>query len=240
MEKVTIGTKVNRLGIPRLSVGEGSTCRAILLDPDPRMKHIAYDEARKRRVEVDQDMCIRFGLRPSPTFFYLVAKLNTDLNGNVIGDKFTVEYLQLSENLNNEFSDQILEQGVPKSLQLTKVKKSANGKDYSYIKVVPSQRGFEDNKSLWSNIRAVQEKEGFIDTCWAMIDADTSLTKQQYLELLSSENTQGQQETKQIANTQHAPRQIAQKPAESPMPSVPEDFAKTNDFADNDDFSGGF
>lgn len=248
MEKVTIGTKVNRLGISRLSVGEGQTCRAILIDHDPRMKHIAYDDIHKRRVEVDQDMCIKYGLRPSPTFFYLVAKLNTDLSGNVIGDRFTIEYLQLSENLNNELSDQILEQGIPKSLQMTKIKKSVNGKDYSYIKVVPSQRGFEDNKDLWDKINKFCNDENAVNACWAMIDSGTSLTKEQYIALLASEkegNQNAQGEQNQIAGPQgQAPKQIAAKSDQSTsasvMPAVPENFANDNDFGGGDEFNDGF
>lgn len=233
MERVPIGTKVKRLGIPRLSVGEGATCRAILLEQDPQMKHIAYDDARKVRVEVDQDMCIKYGLRPSPTFFYLVAKLNTDLNGDVIGDKFTVEYLQLSENLNNELAAQIAEQGVPKSLHLTKVKKQADGKDFSYIKVVPSAQGFEDNKSLWDKINKLRANKEFIDTCWKFIDADTSKTKEQYIALLNAASQQANGQRQIAAQSQ---QQRALPPTQgSVMPQVPDGFAAQNDF----DATGG-
>lgn len=191
MQKVKLGTKVNRLGINRLNVGEGTVCRAILLDPDPQVKYVAYDDIRKRRVEVDQDMVLKYGLRPMTTFYYLVAKLNTDQTGNVIGDKFTVEYLQLSENLNNEFADLIEEQGFPKSIQLTKVKKVGDGgKDYSYVKPIPSQKAFEENKSLWTKINELRKNKEFVNKCWQMIDMDTSMSKKQYIELLASENGQ--------------------------------------------------
>lgn len=235
MERVQIGTKVHRLGIQRLSVGEGSKCRAVLLDPNPCMKHIAYDEVRQRRVEVNQDMCIKYGLRPSPTFFYLVAKLNTDLNGNIIGDQFTVEYLQLSETLNNEFSDQVMEQGVPKSLSLTKVKKTANGKDFSYIKVTPSGVDITDNKSLSSKINELRNNAQFIEKCWQMIDSVTSMTGEAYVKLLESEGTQ--------PKAFEAPKERAALPQENPMPQVPESFTSQNDFASegfDDDFNSGF
>jgi hypothetical protein len=242
MQQVPIGTRVSRLGIQRLSVGEGAKCRAILLDPNPRVKYIAYDENLRRRVEVDEEMCIKYALRPSTTFFYLVAKLNTDLNGNVIGDKFTVEYLQLSENLNNDLSDLIAEQGTPKSFSLTKVKKTGEGgKDFSYIKVTPSQQGFEDNKSLHQNLDKLRETPNFIETCWAMIDADTSLNREQYEKLLA--NPQG---APAIAAPQARPQQqlpgaqAPKNPVGSAMPQAPADFAQQNDFGggfgDGDDF----
>lgn len=228
MQKVKLGTKVNRLGINRLNVGEGTVCRAILLDPDPQVKYVAYDEVRKRRVEVDQDMVLKYGLRPMTTFYYLVAKLNTDQTGNVIGDKFTVEYLQLSENLNNEFADLIEEQGFPKSIQLTKVKKVGDGgKDYSYVKPIPSQKAFEENKSLWTKINELRKNKEFINKCWQMIDMDTSMTKKQYIELLASENGQA-------ALPQGKPAAHAALPPKSDSSN---DFG-SSEFSDGTDFNG--
>lgn len=232
MKKVKIGTRVNRLGINRLQVGEGCICRALLLDPDPQVKYIAYDEARKRRVEVDQDMCIKYGLRPMTTFYYLVAKLNTDQQGHVIGDKFVVEYLQLSENLNNELADLIEEQGMPKSFQLTKVKKvGEGGRDYSYVKPIPSQKDFNENKSLWAKINELRNNSEFIAKAWQMIDMDTSMTKTQYLELLASENGQGQQAL--------PPQQQQRQLPGNPQPpqheqSAPDEFEKGSEFDDDD------
>lgn len=232
MQQVQIGTRVKPLGIQRLSVGEGAKCRAVLLDPNPRMKYIAYDEAYKRRVEVDQDMVIKYGLRPQATFYYLVAKLNTDLNGQVIGDQFTVEYLQLSENLNNELSDQIMEQGIPQSLSLQKVKKSANGRDFSYIKTTPSQMKIDG--TLLQKVEELRNNQQFIDQCWSMIDASTSITKEQYEQLLLNQPAQ-QPAPAQIAAPAQQTRQLP--PAQSsPMPQAPENFAQQNDFGSGDDF----
>lgn len=231
MQQVKIGTRVKPLGIQRLSVGEGAKCRAVLLDPNPRMKYIAYDETHKRRVEVDQDMVIKYGLRPQATFYYLVVKLNTDLNGNIIGDQFTVEYLQLSENLNNEFSDQIMEQGIPNSLSLQKVKKTANGRDFSYIKTTPSQVKIDG--TLLQKVEELRNNNKFVDQCWSMIDASTSITKEQYEQLLLTE--QHQDQPAQIA----PPQQTQLPPAQpsSPMPQSPDNFAAQNDFGSGDDFS---
>ena len=246
MQRVQIGTRVKRLGINRLSIGEGMVGRALLLDPNPQMKYIAYDEANKKRVEVDQDMVLKYGLRPSTTFYYLVAKLNTDLNGNVIGDKFTIEYLQLSENLNNELSDLIAEQGMLKSLQLTKVKKTGEqGRDYSYIKAIPSQKDFSENQLLWNNINKVKSNQEFIDKCWQLIDADTSLNKVQYENFLQSLGNQAMSQTKalsqqkQIQPTQ-APQITQQPPAQEQSTSFEEANSFGEGFEDSfaDDFAG--
>lgn len=236
MRSVQIGTRVKPLGIQRLSVGEGQKCRAVLIDPNPQMKYVAYDENVKRRVEVDQDMVIKYGLRASATFYYLVAKLNTDLNGNVIGDQFVVEYLQLSENLNNEFSENLMEQGgVVKSLSLKYVKKTgANGRDFSYIK--PTVSAWEPEGSLADKINQLRSNPDFISKCWMMVDADTSITKEAYEKLLAG-GTTPQQPARQIPPAQAArPALSASQPTSSPMPQVPDNFAEVNDFGGGDDF----
>lgn len=235
MEKVALGTKVKRLGIQRLLVSEGAKCRAILLDNDPRMKHIAYDESRKVRVEVDQDMCIEYGLNPSPTFYYLVAKLNTDLNGNVIGDQFTVEYLQLSESLNNKFAEQVSEMGMPKSLSLTKVKKSGdNGRDFSYIETTPSAKSLvDDNPSLKAKINELKSNQEFIANCWKMIDASTSITKERYIEMLHSDNSQSNIQQIQAPKSKSAlPQSKPAQPASLPSNEFEGDFGDAEGFED--------
>ena len=45
------------------------TGRAVLLDPNPRFTYIAYDETIRKRVKVNQDMVIKYGLSPIPTIF---------------------------------------------------------------------------------------------------------------------------------------------------------------------------
>lgn len=238
MEKVTIGTKVKPLGIQRLSVGEGQKCRAVLIDPNPCMKYIAYDNAHKCRVEVDQDMVIKYGLSASATFYYLVAKLNTDLNGRIIGDNFTVEYLQLSETLNNRLSDQITEQGIPASFSMNKVKKLGDGgKDFSHIEVTPS--AVKPEGSLLQKIEELRANKEFIDKCWAMIDATTSISKEKYEKILAEEaNPQGLPPASEY--TQHSLPSGGQSPVNSPsspMPQAPADFNAQNDFGAGDDFN---
>lgn len=226
-----------------------------MLDPNPAMKHIAYDDKLKRRVEVvSQSMCIKYKLSPSPTFYYLVAKLNTDLNGNVIGDSFVVEYLQLSESINNEFADAIQEQGVGKSISLQKVKKtSGDGRDFSYIKPTNSMYGIDDNPSLLKKINDLRNNKEFIDGCWKMIDAETSINEQEYVALLAGENSEiqahsGSQRTQELPGSQRTPAlpgsQRTQTPSNpqqevSPMTTVGDDFAKSNDFEDGGSFDAG-
>lgn len=235
MEQVALGTRVNRLGISRVSVAEGSKCRVVLLDMNPCMKHVAFDDEVRRSVEVDQDMCIKYGLRPSPTFYYLVAKLNTDLAGRVIGDRFTIEYLQMSENQNNEFADAIQEQGIPKSLLLTKLKKMDDkGRDMSTIKTTPSNYDpLKEDSQLAAKIEAVRNNKELIENTWKLIDAATTISKSTYFKLKGIEVTEPEAPTKlQIESTTIA---------DSAPKSLPgDDFSEVNDFGGTDEFTEGF
>lgn len=232
MEKVAIGTRVRPLGIQRLNVADGARCRVVLLDEDPRMKYIAWDDERKKRVEVDQNLVIRYGLRPMTNFYYLVAKLNTDMNGNVVGDQFVIEYLQLSENLNNDLADAISENPNFTSFMLTKVaKKGPDGQDFSHIKVTPSS--YKIDGRLLENLNKLRAETEAIETMWSMIDRATSMTAAEYIKLREGDDTA------QIAAPAAAqPKQVAAPVDRAPMPSAPENFTET--FASGDDFSDGF
>lgn len=216
MQRVQLGSKVKPLGINRVDVAEGFQCRAILLDPDPQVAFIAWDETLKRKVEVDQDMVIKYGLRPMTTYYYLVAKLNTDMNSNIVNNQFTIEYLQLSENVNSEFVDALNEMPNFTSLKLTKIKKVAEGRDYSYIKVIPSQVDIPEG--LMKEIEAIRSTDGAIDAMWQLINASTSIKKDQYEKLLADPNAQVQ--GSQPLQPQVAAPQVKQRPLPAPKQQV--------------------
>lgn len=242
MQKAPIGTRVKPLGIQRVSCAEGSKCRCVLIDPNPQFKYIAYDEERKCKVEVNQDLLIRYGMRASTTFFYLVAKLNTDLNGTVHGDQFTVEYLQLSENLNNQFSDSIDEMGTFTSISLEKIKKSANGKDFSYTQAKPSNK-FDPATipSLHKKLQELQQNKEFIAQCWSLIDATTSITAEAYEKrLLEEKNGHGSQAQAALTPSQ-APQNALPSASVSAMPQAPQSaIPQGNDFGDGFDDNNSF
>ena len=70
-----------------------------------------------------------------------------------------------------------------------------------------------------------------------MIDAYTSLTKTQYIDLLSKESSQASGQEQLPAPDRQSPRQIESRQSSSPMPQVPESFVHDNDFANDDDFT---
>ena len=241
MQKVKLGTKVKPLGISRLNCAVGVKCRAILIDEDPRVKYMAYDERIRKNVEVDQELVVQFGLRPYTAYFYLVAKLNTDMNGRVVGDQFEIEYLQLSENLNNDFSDLVCEMGDFNSLAITKVSKKTEKGDFSYLNVKPSTyRELPDE--VIARIEELRSNEEAIESMWAMVDYTTSITKETYLTMIQ-EMSGEQEKPKQIESRQPErraiaqPRQhVAQITQAAPAPEVPGFGDFDGEFGGSDDF----
>lgn len=118
---------------------------------------------------------------------------------------------------------------------MTKVKKSVEGKDFSYIKTTPSNMDpCVADKLLAKKIADVRENEEFINTCWKMIDADTSINRHQY-ELLLAQNNGAN-----ALPAQKSVAQIAQSTTAPAMMQAPDDFAAQNDFGIDDEFSSGF
>lgn len=215
MQKIQLGTKVKPLGINRVDVAEGFKCRAVLLDPDPRVKFIAWSEQFKRKIEVDQEMVIKYGLRPMTTYYYLVAKLNTDMNSNIVNNQFTVEYLQLSDNVNSEFVDAIQENKNFTSLTLTKIKKMADGKDFSYIKVIPSTIDLPEG--LQKELDSIRNTEGAVDAMWQLVDASTSINREQYEKLLAESTSQVSQPQVSVSKQKTFPQ-----PKQNEVPLTPQ------------------
>ena len=244
MEKLKLGTRVNSLGINRTVCAAGCKSRAILLDRDPRFKYIGWDEKRKKRVEIDQDMVIKYGFRPMTTFYYLIARLNTDMKGNVVGDDFVIEYLQLSENLNNDFSDLVNENPEFNSLVLTLVKKNGGeGKDFSYIDVKTSN--YQVSQTILDKLEVLRENEDMIESMWKMIDTTTSMSASDYENLLlqeSGENIEAvnsaSERVKQVAS--QATRQALPRAQQRPTPQPAVEVMENDDFGIGDDFGETF
>lgn len=182
--KVAIGTQARSLGIPRLNCAEGTKCRAVLLDPNPRVKYMAWDESLRRNVEVDEDLMISYQLKPYTAYFYLVGKLNTDLTGNVVDDKFSIEYMQLSDSINSDFSDSYNEMGGNiTSIAISKVSKKTEKGDFSHLIVKGSNYNLSNIPGLLEAVNQISQDPNKLESLWNIVDHASSLTKQQYLEL---------------------------------------------------------
>jgi len=235
MQKISLGTKIAPLGIQKLNCAEGSRCRAILVDPEVQVMFTAWDDDLNRRVACDEELMLRYGLKPTANYFMLVYKCNTDMNAQIVDASGSIEYIQLSANLYNDFADACTEVGQFTSLGISKVKKTAEGRDFSYLKVVPSNSAKIDAvPGLAAKLEQLCNDKDSIERCWQYIERSAAMTKEEYI--AAKENTPidsapqiAPPSAPQIAPS--APKVSYQAPAvEDPFPPV-----QSDPFGGNDD-----
>lgn len=179
MEKVPFGSIKQALGINRANVADNMKGKAILLDPDPAFKNVAFDDRVKRSVEVTQEMVLKHGLNPRSVYLFLIARLNTDMKGNVIGDDIVIEYVQFSENLYRNYVDAVEATGVPMNgMVLKKVSKSVDGRDFSYVEGLPANIKVE--QGVKEQLNKIVGTAGAIDAMWSMVDAASTTPVKEY------------------------------------------------------------
>lgn len=174
---ISMGSVVKGASIRRSDVAEGIKGKGVLIDPNPRATYIAYDQDNKVSVFVDQEAVIKHQLTARTYYIFLIARLNTDMKGNIIGDDLTIEYLKLSDDVYLEFAD-AYEELMP-NVNTVALKKEAKG-TYSFVKVTPS-------KDLASD--AVYDKiEGFdLNALWSLVELDLAKSLVQYEAMLAKQ-----------------------------------------------------
>ena len=182
MEAIQMGTKIKSIGINRANVADNAKGRAVLLDPNPRVKHVAYDNTIKRAVEVTQDDVIKYGFNPRTNYYFLIARMNTDMEGTIVGDKIIVEYVQLAQSVYDEYIESLEENGKGNSILLKKVAKG----DYSYVTVKPSQQNLP--QGVVEAVRAMRKDAAMLETMWQLVDKATSISVADYEKMLQAAN----------------------------------------------------
>lgn len=188
--KLTLGSKIKNSAIQRSSVADNFTARAVLLGFDQiYAKQVAYDSNIKSTVEVDQEAILKYRFSRAIIYYYIpVARLNTDIYGRVVSEDFTIEYVRLTEGQYEEFARQATEMGTFVSVCLKKVaKKGANGQDFSYVDVTPSNYGAngEIPQAVFAKLEQMNATPGFSEGVWSMIDLATSISVAEYEKVLA-------------------------------------------------------
>lgn len=178
------------LNVGRCDVAVGYTGRVVLISGKVWMKNIAWDAILKCFVEVTQEGIIKYRLSPTQYYYLLVFRLNTDIRGDVYGNDVTVEYLRLSSKQYDDLIRQVHENPAYTSFILNKEKrKNDDGKDVSYLKVSVSSAPIAPD--IINRVREFGANPDRVDQLWAMVDASTSITEEQYekklLELASKD-----------------------------------------------------
>lgn len=235
MQQISLGQRVRAISIPRTQVANGVKGRAIIIDPNPRVKQIAYDAERRRRVEVDQDACIKYHLTARVTYFLLIGRLNTDMKGNVVDSDMQVEYLSMSESTYNKFADSAVEMGDFSGLLL---KKESRGDNDQYGFVLPTPSNAKIPQEIYDKVEKMRNTPGVVESIWQLIDQDTSLSLEQYEKLLESEEQQPNN-SHMITGSVPQPRARLAAPQQStPQLSQPQNTQEVQAKEVKDDFSG--
>lgn len=187
---LNFGGRVAPLNVGRCDVAVGYTGRVVLISGKVWMKNIAWDAILKCFVEVTQEGIIKYRLSPTQYYYLLVFRLNTDIRGDVYGNDVTVEYLRLSSKQYDDLIRQVHENPAYTSFILNKEKrKNDDGKDVSYLKVSVSSAPIAPD--IINRVREFGANPDRVDQLWAMVDASTSITEEQYekklLELASKD-----------------------------------------------------
>lgn len=183
MQQVQLGQKVQPVGISRASISANCWGSAFLLDPNPRVKQIAFDQELSRSVEVDQEACIKLHLTPRTLYYFLIARLDTDIKGNVVSDKFIVQYIQWAPQAYTNFLDLVETNKNFYTLRLKRQQKN-EGDQYGYLFAFPSTELKGISEILRNNITRMRKDKALIENLWSMIDSATSMPLKSYLEAL--------------------------------------------------------
>lgn len=176
---LNFGGRVAPLNVGRCDVAVGYTGRVVLISGKVWMKNIAWDAILKCFVEVTQEGIIKYRLSPTQYYYLLVFRLNTDIRGDVYGNDVTVEYLRLSSKQYDDLIRQVHENPAYTSFILNKEKrKNDDGKDVSYLKVSVSSAPIAPD--IINRVREFGANPDRVDQLWAMVDASTSITEEQY------------------------------------------------------------
>lgn len=235
MERVPLGTIVKPIGVGRANVAENVKGKAILIEKDPFHKNVAYDDKVKRSVEVDQDAVIEHGLNARGMYLFLVARLNTDMKGTVIGDDFIIEYVQLSETTYAEYADGVeAVGGKANGMMLKKVSKSVEGRDFSYVTATAANIPL--SPGLMEALKAVKRNKAGVEALWKMIDANTSISIEEYVTRLE-EWQKANPNVAKIESKSSKKIAIAAKTKVQDLEEEEEDFSSENEFdLDEEDF----
>lgn len=255
MQHVDFGTKVKAIEVGRTQCAENVAGRAIVLDPSPAVKQCAWlegvnakGEPVKRSVELNQDEAIRFRATPRVNYYMLIARLNTDMNGNVVGDDIVVEYLQMSAKVYDDFIEACESIGNYTTIKLKKEVRKP-GDTYGYVKPIPANN-VQVSPEVLAKVEKMRNTPQFLESLWFMVDSATSITVAAWQELIGKpvvpQQQQGILPGASYQQPQGIPAQPVPQPAQhfapKPAPSVshnqPSAPTQPNDFG-GDDFAGG-
>lgn len=225
MIRKKFGDKVEESQMIKFDMSVGCTCKVVPLTMEFIEKNIAYDYSVKRRVDVDSEIqAVNPKLEPYKELYMVIAKLNTDQQGNVVNSNFDIEYLKLSVSKYNDVVKATSAISDCTHWIVSKQEKQINDRKVSEFSFTPSNMQLPND--VVSKIRELLSKEGAIDYLFDLVDKSTSTSKETYLALLDEHTkaltAQSTQQQQPQAIPQAQPQMQAIPQAQPQMQAIPQ------------------
>lgn len=212
MIRKKFGDKVEESQMIKFDMSVGCMCKVVPLTMEFIEKNIAYDDSVKRRVDVDSEIqAVNPKLEPHKELYMVIAKLNTDQQGNVVNSNFDIEYLKLSVSKYNDVVKATSAISDCTHWIVSKQEKQINDRKVSEFSFTPSNMQLPND--VVSKIRELLSKEGAIDYLFDLVDKSTSTSKETYLALLDERKAL-------TAQSEQQPQAIPQ--AQPQMQAIPQ------------------
>lgn len=196
MRMMMTGDKAPQTGIQKSEIALGAEGRVAVLSPNVMQKNLAFDPVNKLMVDLTQEESFEFRMNTTPYYFLLVARLDTDREGNVISPKISqIEYIRLNAKNYDEYLKSlkvIKKEGKPNILAL----ELAGNPGYESLKVTATlestiEYGYQ---KLADAIKALRQSKDKIAGMWQMLDMATGMSGDEYRIVLAqkAQEAQGQ------------------------------------------------
>lgn len=232
---IEYGSRIQKIGIDKFDCAQGVVVKAMLINYSrPYARNLAFDEIHKCSVECTEEMALKYGLKPRPRYFFLVAAFQQDMQGNILGDtESKVTYMSMSNGQYEHFLAQ--SNNLDKwngFVTLTKVQqKGKDGRDMSYIEATPASSnatGFKGlPKALIARIAELVKDEELLKTSITMIDAVTGLYEDKYIERINQSRPESSEPTAVGGTAQAAQLPQASQSPQVSQPAIGESYDNT-------------
>lgn len=231
--------------IQKSQLNSGQTGLAVFLDSDPVVLDSAWSPSVKRYVDVESQEFFNKHKEdlqnPKTRYYFLVARFDIDANKQVIASSFRLEYLDLGGGTYKDFCDATVAQPNYNCAYLTKVEKTLNGKNISYIKPYPSFIQLPADAD--ARVSPIKNDKNEVTNLWKEFQKCVGVISGAQYEQLCNAGTTSVQAPQQapVNATFQSPvqGQAAPKNATAPQPAAAPQAAPQTAMFGNDPFVGG-
>lgn len=212
--------------VQKCTLNSGQKGAVFFLEKNPVVIDSSWSPTVKRLVDIESAAFYNahatdFNRQPSRRYYFLVARFDMDnsLQPQILFNTFRLEYLDLAEGTYKDFCDaSVAQQGFNGAI-LTKVDKSVNGKNMSYIKPYPSTITLSQEVS--AKVSQIVNDPNELQHLWEEFRKGVGVIDGKTFEaLLAQQNGNGQQNATVQTNVQYQSPVMSQQTVQQPTQTV--------------------